>query len=31
MDIDYHSCDVDAANKALSYLELVDNTIFEAY
>ena len=31
MDIDYHSCDVYAANRALSYLELVDNTIFEAY
>ena len=31
MDIDYHSCDVDAANRALSYVELVDNTIFEAY
>ena len=31
MDIDYHSCDVDAANRALSYVEVVNNTIFEAY
>ncbi len=31
MDIDYHSCQVYRANKALSHLELVDNTIFEAY
>ena len=31
MDIDYHSCQVYNANKALSHLELVDNTIFEAY
>ena len=31
MDIDYNSCYVNAANRALSYLELVDNTIFEVY
>ena len=31
MDIEYNACNVYAANKALSYLELVDNTIFEAY
>ena len=31
MDVDYQSCDVYAANKALSHLELVDNVIFEAY
>ena len=31
MDIDYNACNVYAANRALSYLELVDNTIFEAY
>ena len=31
MDIDYNSCYVFAANKALSHLELVDNALFEAY
>ena len=31
MDIKYNACNVYAANRALSYLELVDNTIFEAY
>ena len=31
MDIDYNSCYVYAANRALSYLELVDHTIFDVY
>ncbi len=31
MDVEYNACYVYAANKTLSYLELVDNTIFEAY
>ncbi len=31
MDIEYHSCDVYAANRALSYLELVDHSIFDVY
>ena len=31
MDVDYNACYVHAANRALSYLELVDNAIFEAY
>ena len=30
IDSHYYSCYVYAANRALSYLELVDNTIFEA-
>ena len=30
-DVEYNACYVYAANRALSYLELVDNTIFEAY
>ena len=31
MDVEYNACYVYAANRTLSYLELVDNTIFEAY
>ncbi len=31
MAVEYNACNVYAANQALSYLELVDNTIFEAY
>ena len=31
MEVRYNACDVYAAGQALSYLELVDNTIFEAY
>ncbi len=31
MAVEYNACHVYAANRALSYLELVDNTIFEAY
>ncbi len=31
MDIDYNPCYVYAANRALSYLELVDHTIFDVY
>ena len=31
MEVEYNACNVYAANRALSYLELVDNTIFEAY
>ena len=31
MDVDYNACYVYAANRALSYLELVDHSIFEAY
>ena len=31
MDVEYNACYVYAANRGLSYLELVDNTIFEAY
>lgn len=31
MDVDYNACYVYAANRALSYLELVDHTIFDAY
>ena len=31
MDVDYNACYVLAANRALSYLELVDNTVFEAF
>ncbi len=30
-DVEYNACYVYAANRALSYLELVDNPIFEAY
>ena len=29
-DAEYHSCDVYAANETLSYLELVENTVFES-
>ena len=28
--VHYHSCDVYAANESLSYLELIENTVFEA-
>ena len=31
MDVEHHSCNRYAAGRALSYLELVDDTIFEAY
>ena len=31
MEVRYNACDVYAANQALSYLEVVDNAIFEAY
>ena len=31
MDVEYNSCNVYAAERALSYLELIDHTIFEAY
>ena len=31
MDVEYNACYVYAANQALSYLELVDHTVFEAY
>ena len=31
MDVEYNACYVYAASLGLSYLELVDNTIFEAY
>jgi hypothetical protein len=31
MDIDYNSCYAYSANRALSYLELVDHSIFDVY
>jgi hypothetical protein len=29
--INYYSCNVYGANESLSYLELIDNTLFEVY
>jgi hypothetical protein len=30
IDVNYHSCFVDAANESLNYLELIPNTVYEA-